>query len=416
MGRQSFVDDVRGHRRLRQPLALRAHPLAADVPLHREHARGVVELLGHVLADALQSTAAAAHGRGWLVANLAARQVRRQHLALRLLLACLRRRCAGGRLLALELAAERLEVFVDRFLQQALLLAAEPLALAAGVLQPLQHRHLVRQLLDERLLVPQLDDQLRSELAYLVVVNFVEIYVGRVHHGAHGAAVSLAWRSIVSAIARLPDLQHSDHPAIAERAPRQAKYQGVELLAVQCKPACSSTRPDETALVQPSHCQPHSEAVVHQHFDPIAAPVGEQVRMMWLCRTEHRDHARQRGVHADTQVQWLDREPHRVDTDHFSQSRSQAAHSAAADNGQLTVIAVTPRRISTRMSLPLSEGLLVVSATGTNSLRGAGAATGRHSRTTCRQRCTTLSLIPCDIATLATEAPGSSHSASTCTL
>src|SRR6266850_3869720 len=399
MGRQSFVDDVRGHRRLRQPLALRAHPLAADVPLHREHARGVVELLGHVLADALQSTAAAAHGRGWLVANLAARQVRRQHLALRLLLACLRRRCAGGRLLVLKLAAERLEIFVDCLREQALLLAAEPLALAAGVLQPLQHRHLVRQLLDERLLVPQLDDQLRRELAYLVVVNLVEIYVGGVHHGAHGAAVSLAWRSIVSAIARLPDLQHSDHPASAERAPRQAKYQGVELLAVQCKPAGSSTRPDETALVQPSHCQPHSEAVVHQHFDPVAASVGEQVRMMWLCRTEHRDHA-----------------PHRVDTDHFSQSRSQAAHSAAADNGQLTVIAVTPRRISTRMSLPLREGLLVVSATGTNSLRGAGAATGRHSRTTCRQRCTTLSLIPCDIATLATEAPGSSHSASTCTL
>ena len=39
---------------------------------------------------------------------------------------------------------------------------------------------------------------------------------------------------------------------------------------------------------------------------------------------------------------------------------------------------------------------------------GATAFTG------CCQRCTTLALMPCDIATLATDAPGASHSAITC--
>ncbi len=37
-------------------------------------------------------------------------------------------------------------------------------------------------------------------------------------------------------------------------------------------------------------------------------------------------------------------------------------------------------------------------------------------RASCRQRCTTLSLMPCDIATCATDMPGSSHCASTIAL
>ena len=35
------------------------------------------------------------------------------------------------------------------------------------------------------------------------------------------------------------------------------------------------------------------------------------------------------------------------------------------------------------------------------------------SRANCRQRCTTLALMPCAIATLATDAPGSLHAATT---
>lgn len=44
------------------------------------------------------------------------------------------------------------------------------------------------------------------------------------------------------------------------------------------------------------------------------------------------------------------RQPHRVDADHRSSSRIQAAHSLAALAGHLTVIAVAPRCSSIRMS------------------------------------------------------------------
>ena len=54
--------------------------------LHREHAGLVVELLGHILADALEPAAACAGGALRLVMDLAARQLRWQHLALGLLL------------------------------------------------------------------------------------------------------------------------------------------------------------------------------------------------------------------------------------------------------------------------------------------------------------------------------------------
>jgi hypothetical protein len=79
----ALVDDVRGHRRLNQRLALRANPLAADVALHGEHARFVVQLLGHVLTDALQLAAADAARAVRLVVDLAARTVLGKRLALR---------------------------------------------------------------------------------------------------------------------------------------------------------------------------------------------------------------------------------------------------------------------------------------------------------------------------------------------
>jgi hypothetical protein len=40
---------VSGHRRLNQRFALLADPLATDMPLYREHARRVVQLLTDVL-------------------------------------------------------------------------------------------------------------------------------------------------------------------------------------------------------------------------------------------------------------------------------------------------------------------------------------------------------------------------------
>lgn len=70
--------------------------------------------------------------------------------------------------------------------------------------------------------------------------------------------------------------------------------------------------------------------------------------------------------------------------------------------GQVIVMAVAPRRSSTRMSwTTVATG--AGSAIGTNAAFANGAAPAFASR---RHLCTTLALIPCDIATLATDAPG----------
>ena len=82
----AFVDHLGGHRRLDQPLALRAGPLAADMPLDGEHAGNVIKLLGHILADALERAAALAGGRLGFVVDIDARQACRQWRAARLLL------------------------------------------------------------------------------------------------------------------------------------------------------------------------------------------------------------------------------------------------------------------------------------------------------------------------------------------
>jgi hypothetical protein len=69
-------DYVCGDQRLHEGLALIAHPLAPHVALDRELPRGVVELLGHVFADALQRTATDALGLGGFVAPFAPGQIR----------------------------------------------------------------------------------------------------------------------------------------------------------------------------------------------------------------------------------------------------------------------------------------------------------------------------------------------------
>ena len=71
--------------------------------------------------------------------------------------------------------------------------------------------------------------------------------------------------------------------------------------------------------------------------------------------TEHAHHARQRRLRSGAHVQRLDGQPHRVDADHRSSSRSQAAHSAAATNGQSTFTIVAPRRSSIVICLRTSR-------------------------------------------------------------
>ena len=147
-GWNALVDDVRCDRRLHQLLAAVADPFATDVALDGEHARLVIELLGHVLADAFHDLAAAAGGVLGLVADLAARQVRGQHLPLRCLL--VRQRCLAG-LDRFDLGGQCRQVGVQRLLEQALLLGVERFRLGLK-LQPLQDRVLVRELVDQRLL------------------------------------------------------------------------------------------------------------------------------------------------------------------------------------------------------------------------------------------------------------------------
>jgi hypothetical protein len=59
-GGNAFVDDVCRHRRLGERLAFGADPFAADMSLHREHARLIGELLRDVFADARKRAATAA--------------------------------------------------------------------------------------------------------------------------------------------------------------------------------------------------------------------------------------------------------------------------------------------------------------------------------------------------------------------
>jgi hypothetical protein len=152
---------------------------------------------------------------------------------------------------------------------------------------------------------------------------------------------------------------------------------------------------------------------MHQHLYAVGSPVGEQVGVMRAGGTEDAHHTGQRSLGPRTHIQWFDGQPHRVDTDHRSSSRIQTPKSAAADTGHVIVIAVAPRRSWIRMSHAFAGGNIAGSDTGTNS-PVAVARAGRASRAGCRQRCTTLALIPCNIATLATDAPGASHSANTC--
>lgn len=71
----ALVDNVGRPRCLHDALAALADPLATDMALDGEHARLVVELIGHVLADALYGLAATAGSVGRFVRHVATRQV-----------------------------------------------------------------------------------------------------------------------------------------------------------------------------------------------------------------------------------------------------------------------------------------------------------------------------------------------------
>ena len=73
--------------------------------------------------------------------------------------------------------------------------------------------------------------------------------------------------------------------------------------------------------------------------------------MVRLRSAEDLHHAGQQPVNAGAHVDGVHRQPDGVDPDHRSSSRIHAAHCEAAVHGQLTLIAIGPRRSSMRMSV-----------------------------------------------------------------
>ena len=123
---------------------------------------------------------------------------------------------------------------------------------------------------------------------------------------------------------------------------------------VRVSVSAPSLRPDELALVQPPRGQPHADAVVHEHLHAVGSPVGEQVRVVRARGAEDVDHARQRRFGAGAHVQRLDGQPHRVDADHRSSSRIQAA--LRLSNGRLARTVVPLRWISTSTRTAVCSG------------------------------------------------------------
>lgn len=120
----------------------------------------------------------------------------------------------------------------------------------------------------------------------------------------------------------------------------------------------------------------------------------EQVAVVRLGSPEDLDHAREQPLGAGAHIDGLDSQPHRVDADHFSSTRSHCAHSAAAALGQVTVIAVPPRRSSTRMSAGTA-------ATG-------GNANGTNVGVTCAVPCS-WPVAGCAIAPQASRSASRTH-------
>ncbi|WP_157653399.1 hypothetical protein [Burkholderia ubonensis] len=77
---------------------------------------------------------------------------------------------------------------------------------------------------------------------------------------------------------------------------------------------------------------------MNQHLHAVGAAIGEQLRVVRMCGAEHLDHTGQLGIETSPHIQRVDRQPHFIDADHRSHSRSHAAHCAASEVGQLTVI------------------------------------------------------------------------------
>ncbi|SAL88375.1 hypothetical protein AWB68_08755 [Caballeronia choica] len=187
-GRDALVDHMRRHRSLHQRLACLARPFSPDMPLYREHAGRVIQLLADVLADTNAFAAARTDRAVRLVMKVGTWQFRRKRCPLWLL--TWRSSLLAG-LQPLQLEPDCRQIRVERFLEQAQLLPVELLTAPAKLL-PFDHREFVRKLVDTCLPVAQLSfflgdlgHQLRVQFAYLFGTEGVEI--GGYVHGNQSA-------------------------------------------------------------------------------------------------------------------------------------------------------------------------------------------------------------------------------------
>src|SRR5665213_1485822 len=214
----------------------------------------------------------------------------------------------------------------------------------------------------------------------------------------------------------------TDASQLLQALPWQPEHQGVELLWAQGERGrvrrCTSG-PLEAALVQSPRGAPHAKAVVHQQLDAAGAGVGKEVAVVRQRGAEDLYHAGQQPVNAGAHVDGVDRQPDGVDPNHRSSSRIHAAHCEAAAHGQLTLMAIGPRRSSMRMSVGTAwaggncTGTKAVATAPLTALANAPPPRRSASRTQRRAR---FALTPWAIATAALDTPGELHAATTCAL
>ena len=162
-----------------------------------------------------------------------------------------------------------------------------------GELQPLEHRHLVRELVDERLL--------EGDLGVALLRPALQQLHGLPQSAGPGCRVCCRRsRSVIVPTAAPTRIGTSGNcasraatarvitPASPMRCQGRPSTRASSCARVSVSVRAGIRGPDELAAVQPPRGQPHADAVVHQHLHAVGAPVGEQVGVVRPGRAEDR--------------------------------------------------------------------------------------------------------------------------------
>jgi hypothetical protein len=164
---------------------------------------------------------------------------------------------------------------------------------------------------------------------------------------------------------------------------------------------------------------------MHQQLDPRRPRVGKQVAMVRAGGPEDLNHTGQQPVGAGAHVHRIDSQPDRVDADHRSISRSQAAQAPACDSGQRITIVVGPRESSMWMSggtgAAARAGICTATKAGSSpavvALKAIApwppTATALTRSPSTTQRLSMLAFKPLASATDAIDTPGCRHARTT---